>query len=41
VATLVEWDEKIPELEVVHGEVLKARRQVGLDRAGVAAEAYG
>jgi uncharacterized protein (UPF0276 family) len=41
VATLVEWDEKIPELEVVHGEVLKARRQVGLDRADVAAEAYG
>jgi uncharacterized protein (UPF0276 family) len=41
VATLVEWDEKIPELEVVHGEVLKARQQVGLDRTGVAAEAYG
>jgi uncharacterized protein len=42
VATLVEWDEKIPELEVVHGEVLKARRQLGLDdRSGVAAEAYG
>jgi len=42
VATLVEWDEKIPELEVVHGEVLKARRQLGLDdRSGVAAEVYG